>query len=119
MVRWLPVLLLALCGCASRELAKYNPKIDLTPLGCGYKWFQTGYSPTREYDCDMNRDAIRETELKLANENAWEVAHQRCPAECKPVELKDSVQWQNPHLDGVCRSGVVYFNMRIFLSCAR
>jgi hypothetical protein len=106
-------------GCAVKPNLAYQAKMDMTPLGCGYKWFQAGYSEAQEFDCNLSRISIRENELQLANENAWDVARARCPQECKPVEIQDSVETVERFPDGVCRNNVLYFSTRVFFSCEK
>ena len=38
---WLCVAALV-AGCESRRLELLQPEIDMSPVGCNYKWFQTG-----------------------------------------------------------------------------
>jgi len=117
MMRLTILILLMLGGCTQREFVVGAPHIDTSPVGCGYKWFQAGYSPTRSVDCEANRDFIRELDLQLAKENAWEVARERCPSACKPRELSDTVPIENRFPDGVCRNSNLYFTTRIFFVC--
>ena len=106
-----------LTGCVTKNNFAPTPHIDTTPLGCGYNWFQAGYSPTREFDCKQKRNAIRESELLLANESAWTVARARCPVNCQPREIQDSIESVDRFPQGVCRNGVLYFSTRIYFSC--
>jgi hypothetical protein len=117
MVRLLFFVMVFLGGCAAQQTPVHRANIDTTPLGCGYKWFQAGYSDAQEFDCKLSRSSIRRHELLLANENAWDVALARCPQECKPVEIQDSVETVDRFPDGICRNGVLYFSTRVFFSC--
>jgi len=112
------ILILAAAGCAQVSLEPAAPSIDLSPLGCGYKWFQTGYSQNiRVKDCDADRSALRTEMMIQASAHAWEVGGMRCPAQCPPRELKDTTPWENPEPNGACLQGRVYFLTRVFLQC--
>ena len=124
--RWPPLsvchvaALLLLCGCAGvKEREALQPDIDLSPLGCGYKWFQSGYSPSIEMACDLNRQHLAETQMELAREHAREVARTRCPADCAPVELIDPGDPGDAFPEGLCTSGFVYFTARLFFQCGQ
>ena len=67
--------LLLFGGCASTyEHGPLRPEVDLSPLGCGYKWFQSGYSPTLEMACDQDRSDLIDSQMALAREHAQEPA---------------------------------------------
>lgn len=107
-----------LTGCAgTKDLKNFRPEVDLSPVGCGYKWFQSGYSPTVHSSCDADRSTIREAQIALARSHAWEVAENRCPDSCPPRELADSVEAEDRYPDGVCRDGYTYFTTRVFFQC--
>ncbi len=106
-------------GCESRRLELLQPEIDMSPVACNYKWFQTGYSPQLPADCSQERGAeFRLTQSDLANKAAWDVAAQRCPASCPPRELKDTSVWTEPYPNGVCRHNLVYYTKRVFFGCS-
>ena len=107
--------LLAACGHQSVDAPR--PAIDLSPVGCGYKWFQSGYSPELAMSCDADRTGLVETETARAVDHAWEIARQRCPSECPPRELQDTTERPPVAPDGVCRGGRVYFTARVFFEC--
>ena len=111
---------LLLGGCASTyEHGPLRPEVDLSPLGCGYKWFQSGYSPTLEMACDKDRSDLIDSQMALAREHAQEVAGARCPESCPPVELVDPGDPGDAFPDGVCNAGFVYFTTRLFFQCKR
>lgn len=111
-------ILLLFSGCASIEnRGPLRPSIDLSPLGCGYKWFQSGYSPTLEMACDLDRSELIDEQMALASEHARQVAATRCPDACSPVELVDPGDPGNAFPDGVCNDGFVYFTTRLFFQC--
>jgi len=106
-------------GCESRGLELLQPEIDMSPVGCNYKWFQTGYSPQLPVDCAQERSAdFGLTQIDLASRAAWDVAEHRCPASCPPRELKDTSVWTEPYPDGVCRQNLVYYTKRVFFGCS-
>ena len=111
------LLVLGLTGCSSNEPEPNRPSVDHTPVGCGYKWFQTGYSPYLVMDCAADRSALRAAQTELAVTHAWEVAKARCPGACPPRELTDTVDTPPNAPDGVCRGGRIYFTARVFLQC--
>jgi len=117
MLRAVLLLLLFVGGCMTREFTLDGPHVDTTPLGCGYKWFQAGYSPTQEFTCELSRESIKKHEMALATKNAWEVARTRCPKSCKPTELKDSVISEERFPEGICRNGTLYFSTRVYFLC--
>ncbi len=111
-------LTLLLGGCSSFDAPKRpRPQVDLSPLGCGYKWFQSGYSPTLEMDCAKDRRALVNAQMALAAEHAREVARTRCPEACPPVDLVDPGDPGDAFPDGVCNSDFVYFTTRLFFQC--
>ena len=67
--------------------------------------------------CGADRSGVRAAQTALATEHAWEVARIRCPEACPPMELADTVEWQPPAADGVCRDDRVYFTARVFFRC--
>ena len=109
---------IALAGCAQTELTTHRPQVDTSPVLCGHKWFQSGYSPDLTVDCSADRASLRDAQTVLALEHAWEVARARCPSVCPPRELRDTVEWQPTSPDGICRGGRVYYTMRAFFECA-
>jgi hypothetical protein len=110
--------ILCLAGCASTtETPELRPRVDLSPVGCGYKWFQSGYGPTISISCDQDRSPLRDTHRALARTHAWEIARKRCPDACRPITLKDSIDQEDRFPDGVCRSGYAYFSVRVFFQC--
>lgn len=112
------MLVLLLAGCASsNDLRDLRPDVDLSPVGCGYKWFQSGYSPTIQIPCDQDRRPLKTEYQALARAHAWEVAQKRCPGACAPTELQDSVETDDRNPDGVCRGGYAYFSTRVFFQC--
>ena len=115
----LACLSLLLTACASRAPPTNRPAVDLTELGCGYKWFQTGYSEYLNIACERDRTSIREAQTQLARAHAWDVARLRCPTECPPTELADTVEFDDNFPDGVCRGDKVYFLTRVFFACAQ
>lgn len=111
--------LVCLSGCSgTNELQINRPEVDMSPVGCGYKWFQSGYSPTLERPCDQDRSDLQESQRVLALDHAWEVAETRCPTACPPIELQDSIEVEDQFPEGVCRNGYVYFTVRVFFQCA-
>jgi hypothetical protein len=119
MTRYLLSLLL-IGGCAAeRDLGPVRPAIDVSPLGCDYKWFQSGYSPTIRVPCESDRSGLAEHNVQLASDHAWEIARQRCPSECGPIELQDSIDSTAAEPQGVCRNGYAYFSTRVFFQCRR
>lgn len=109
---------LLLGGCAGVGAPEpLRPQVDLSPLGCGYKWFQSGYGPTLEMACAADRSALIDEQMALAAEHAREVARTRCPAACPPLELVDPGDPGDAFPDGVCNSGFVYFTTRLFFQC--
>ena len=109
------IILLSACSTKSTFLA---PQLDLSSLECGYKWFQSGYSKTLAVeDCTSNRTALRQTLEPEAKRAAWDAAKARCPVDCPPVQLPDTVEWDNPEPNGACRNGFVYFLDRVFFQC--
>ena len=115
-VKTLSVALL-LAGCASLEPPTNRPQVDLSRLECGYQWFQTGYSEYVPIACGTQSGHLAADLLTDATAHAWEVAILRCGQACPPVELKDKVEWDNPHKDGVCRDSRIYFLTRVFFRC--
>ena len=113
------LLALGLVGCSSTEPSLNRPVVDLSPVGCGYRWFQTGYSPYLTMDCAADRSALKAAQTQLAIAHAWAVAAERCPSDCPPRELEDTVDTPPNAPDGVCREGRVYFTSRVFLECGR
>lgn len=112
------IFVFAVAGCAQRSLESARPNIDLSPLDCGYKWFQTGYSSDVLIEnCAMDRSVFRDSLSQKAVAHAWEVGALRCPMECPPQELKDTVEWDNPLPDGSCKEGRLYYLARVFLQC--
>ena len=69
-----------LTGCAVFDNPPLKGELDLSPVGCRYKWFQSGYSPDLAKSCDAPREHQREEQTLLAQINAWDIAGQRCPA---------------------------------------
>lgn len=111
--------LACLSGCAGTNEPPINrPQVDLTPVGCGYKWFHSGYSPTLERLCEMDRSDLVDAQRSLARDHAWDTARIRCPEACPPVELKDSIETDDQFPAGVCRNDIVYFTVRVFFQCA-
>lgn len=105
-------------GCTgSRPMPDLRPDVDLSPVGCGYKWFQSGYGPTLEIPCDQDRSAMRDEQKALAREHAWETARARCPDTCAPVELKDSIETEERFVNGVCRNDFAHYSTRVFFQC--
>jgi hypothetical protein len=110
--------MLAVAGCSHNSaLDALRPRLDMDPVGCGYKWFQAGYSPAIRIPCEADRSHLRATNISLAREHAWHIAGQRCPDTCEPTELQDSVEWKNPMPNGACRNGYAYFSTRVFFRC--
>ena len=111
------IVLLLLTGCASNEeIAGLVPIVQMSPVGCGYQWFQSGYSPPMQISCDVDRTPLREEQNELAREHAWEVATSRCPESCAPIELEYSGE-PDRSLNGVCRNGYAYFSEQLFFQC--
>lgn len=78
-------------GCSTTgEAPDPRPVIDLSPVSCGYKWFQSGYSPMIEIACEQDRSRFRAEKLALAEEHARTIANQRCPTTCAAIELEDT-----------------------------
>ena len=111
--------LIGLAGCAAQDRQPFLPQPDLSPLGCGYKWFQTGYSPVRRVPCDADRSALHTGETALAEAHAWEVPRTRCPEACPPVPLQDTAATAPAFPEGRCYDGYVYYTFRIFAQCRR
>lgn len=105
-------------GCATQNLSAPRPQVDLSPVGCGYKWFQSGYSADRLMDCSADRSEMHVREKQRAVEDAWRVARDRCPSVCPPIELQDSVPSADRLPEGRCQQGVVYYVSRVFFQCA-
>jgi len=119
-MRSLLAVLVLLAGCAaSDELRDLRPTVDLSPVGCGYKWFQSGYSPTIQIPCEQDRSTLRQEYKDTARADAWDVAQKRCPSSCAPTELQDTVQTEDRDPNGVCRGGYAYFSTRVFFQCGR
>jgi hypothetical protein len=112
----LSVVLVAACA-GPDPVVPLRPVIDLAPVGCGYKWFQSGYGPTLRIPCEQDRAPFKQAQTALARDHAWEIARTRCPAACGPVELQDTSGSIDRFPDGVCRDGYAYFSTRIFFRC--
>jgi hypothetical protein len=113
-------IVVCLSGCAgTTRIEDMRPQVDLSPVGCGYKWFQSGYSPTVEIPCDRDRAPMREEQTALARADAWEIAEERCPDACGPIELRDTVASEDRFPNGVCRNGYAYFSTRVFFQCGQ
>ena len=108
---------LSLIGCAAKTTGYLKPEIDMSPVGCGYKWFQSGYSPERRLDCRVDREWIHASEKSLAIEDAWRIARARCPEACPPEELEDSVATEDRLPEGRCQDDKVYYVSRVFFRC--
>lgn len=109
-----------LAGCADRQPALNKTEINLGPVDCGYKWFQTGRSPDLAIDCALPRgEEVRSSQTVFAIAHAWELARDRCPASCPPRALKDTSVWEEPNPDGVCESGYVSYTAREFFQCGQ
>lgn len=107
-----------LIGCSNRQPAFNQPVIDMSPVDCGYKWFQTGRSPPLARDCSLTRgNELRADQEALAVSHAWEIAAGRCPAACPPKELRDTSVWEEPYPDGFCADDLVYYTARVFFQC--
>jgi len=105
-------------GCSTQSLPAPRPEVDLSPVGCGYKWFQSGYSPDRLIDCDHDRSELHGPEKQLAVEDAWRIARNRCPSACSPIELPDTVPSPDRLPEGRCDQGIVYYVSRVFFQCS-
>lgn len=117
MMRVLGVVAL-LAGCTPTEGVRgLRPQVDLSPVGCGYKWFQSGYGPTVQIPCNQDRAPLSEEHKALAREHAWEIAERRCPDACASVEIDDSVAVEDRTPNGVCRGGYAYFSARVIFQC--
>jgi hypothetical protein len=111
-------LLLGLAGCAQPALELPALAVDVSPVDCGYKWFQTGYSPrVRVESCETGRDELRNRLTVEAVEHAWDTARVRCPVACPPAELSDTVEWENPLPDGSCKDDRLHYITRVFFQC--
>ena len=108
-----------LMSCAAPAQMTNRPNVNLSPLDCGYRWFQTGYSEYISMSCQDDRAPLKETQTRMAEDHAAQVALKRCPSECPPVEVQEPVLWDNPQADGVCREGRVYFLTRKFYQCSQ
>ena len=107
-----------LTACSSASLESSKVTIDMRPVGCDYKWFQTGTSPALRRSCALPRsEEIKIQQHDLALEHAWKIANQRCPAVCPPRELNDPSDWDEPFPNGTCRDGRVYYTARVFFRC--
>lgn len=103
-------------GChTSSDPRLLRPSVDLSPLSCGYKWFQSGHAML---SCDEYQVAKRERLVELARADAWEIANQRCPVACPPVELKDTAETDGPASQAGCRGGIAYYPSRVFFQCS-
>ena len=112
------LIILLFNGCSGTpRVPDLRPKVDLSPVGCGYKWFQSGYGPTLEMPCDEDRSPLRSEQIALAIDHAWETARTRCPQDCPPRELEDSVPAEDRFPNGVCSNGYAYFTTRVFFQC--
>ncbi len=118
--RWLiAMFLLVSSGCTiTADSGFRQPAVDLSPLDCGYKWFQSGYSPTLEMSCEADRSQIVDEQMALARQHAREVARARCPEVCPPEELVDPGDPGDAFPEGICNAGYVYFTSRLFFQCA-
>ena len=115
----MPAALVVLAGCTAAPRPPFLPQPELGPLGCGYKWFQTGYSPVHRLACDADRGELNATEPALAEAHAWEIARTRCPDACPPVPLEDTAPAPPAAAGGRCHDGYVYYTFRIFAQCQR
>lgn len=117
---WMRLVVLAMLApaCSSQSIQTGSVTIDMRPLDCGYKWFQTGTSPTIRQSCDLPRgEDLLTQQTRLAVEHAWSMARERCPSECPPIELNDPSEWDEPFPNGVCRENQVYYTARVFFQC--
>ena len=105
-------------GCATQNLSVPRPQVDLSPVGCGYKWFQSGHSPDRLIDCSVDRSELHAQEKQLAVADAWRIARNRCPSACPPIELPDAVPAPDRPPEGRCQQDVVYYVTRVFFQCS-
>ncbi len=113
-----PLALVLIAGCSNTQpVGPLRPDMDMTPLGCGYKWFQSGYSPTLQMPCAQDRGPIAQAQMDLAGAHAREIANARCPAACPPVELVDPGGSGDAFPEGVCNNDFVYFTTRLFFQC--
>jgi hypothetical protein len=105
-------------GCATKSFQENRPQLNMSPVGCGYKWFQSGYSPDRLLDCSEDRSELHAPEKQLAVADAWRIAISRCPNACPPIELSDSAAAEERWPEGRCDHGVVYYVSRVFFQCS-
>lgn len=115
----LVILSLVATACGSQDIQTDILSIDMRPLDCGYKWFQTGRSPALTRSCDLPRgEDLKAQQTQLAVGHAWSIAKERCPLECPPMELNDPSEWEEPFPNGACRDNHVYYTARVFFQCA-
>ena len=109
------VLLAMTAGCQSGDdFNRLRPAVDLSPLGCGYKWFQSGHAMLT---CAEYQATERDRLVELARADAWQIAKTRCPDTCPPIELEDPVADDGPSSQAGCRGGIAYFPSRVFFQC--
>ena len=88
--------------------------MDMSPLGCGYTWSQSGHA---EMSCKDSGVMSKDDKVALAREDAWRIARERCPEECPPVEMKDTASPNDREHLGTCYSGMTYYPQRILFQC--
>ena len=117
----LVILSLVATACSSQDIQTGIVSIDMRPLDCGYKWFQTGRSPVLTRSCDLPRgEDLKAQQTQLAVGHAWSIAKERCPLECPPIELNDPSEWEEPFPNGACRDNHVYYRAcQEFCVCER
>ena len=110
--------MLSLSACASKNFDAPTAQIDLSPVECGYKWFQSGVSPGVQQNCDVPRtEQFKVAQQALAKENAWQIARERCPSACPPRELNDPTKGEERNPDGSCRDSRLYYGAQVFFQC--
>ncbi len=114
------IVLLVVGGCQGAQFEAPQVEVDMSPLGCGYKWQQSGRSPGLEIDCEMPRSQeFGDAQRALAVENAWEIARERCPKACPPRTLPDPSKGPDRFPDGVCRDSRLVYSQAVLFECGR
>ena len=119
---WMRLVALSMLAtaCSSQQNVQTGVvNVDMRPLDCGYKWFQTGRSPALQRSCELARgEGLKAQQTQLAVAHAWSIAKERCPSACPPIELNDPSEWEEPYPNGMCRENQVYYTARVFFQCA-
>ena len=110
------VFIVALAGCSHGGSIQHQmPLVDMSPLGCGYKWIQSGHAAI---DCDQADAMPIKQKTLMATDDAWRIARERCPSTCPPRELRDTSAGPERPGSNDCHSGTIYFQKRVFFQCS-